>query len=172
MHIATTRPIGIALALLRALDVRAIPLYGLIGKVVFHGGIHMTSAEKKELATEFLSAFRDPDPAHLATMVSSDFVWKTMTRMEGFAPLKGHEGLRNLANTLKSLMPGGLRMRIESVICEGDRCAVQAESNAVASNGKKYNNLYHFDIRFDGDKIAEVREYCDTNHAREVFFAK
>ena len=68
-------------------------------------------------------------------------------------------------------MPGGLGLKIETVICEGDRCAVQAESNTIAFNGKKYNNRYHFDIRFDGDKIAEVREYNDTNHAREVFFS-
>jgi uncharacterized protein len=131
----------------------------------------MTSAEKKELATEFLSEFKDPDPARLATMVATDFEWKVMTRIPGMPPVKGHDGLRNLVRALKAMMPGGLGLKIETVICEGDRCAVQAESNTVAANGKKYNNLYHFDIRFDGDKIAEVREYCDTNHAREVFFS-
>ncbi len=132
----------------------------------------MTSAEKKELATEFLSEFRDPDPARLATMISNDFQWQVMTRMEGFGPLKGHEGLKNLVRSIKSMMPSGLGLRIDTVICEGDRCAVQAESNTTASNGKKYNNRYHFDIRFVGDKIAEVREYCDTDHVREVFFGK
>jgi len=132
----------------------------------------MTAAEKKALATEFLSEFRDPEPARLATMIASDFEWKVMTRMEGMPPVKGHEGLRNLVKVLKQMMPSGLGLRIHTVICEGDRCAIQAESNTVASNGRKYNNRYHFDIRFDGDKIAEVREYCDTNHAREVFFAK
>ncbi len=132
----------------------------------------MTPAEKKELATEFLSEFKDPDPARLATMIANDFQWQVMTRMEGMSPMKGHEGLRNLVKSLKAMMPSGLGLRIDTVICEGDHCAVQAESNTVAANGKKYNNRYHFDIRFDGDKIAEVREYCDTNHAREVFFAK
>jgi uncharacterized protein len=132
----------------------------------------MTPAEKKELATEFLSEFEDPDPVRLATMVSSDFEWIVMTRMEGMAPAKGHEGLKNLAKGIKTMMPGGLGLKIYTVICEGNRCAVQAESDTVAANGKKYNNRYHFDIRFDGDKIAEVREYCDTNHAREVFFTK
>jgi len=133
----------------------------------------MTSAaEKKELATEFLSEFRDPDPARLATMISNDFQWQVMTRMEGFGPIKGKEAFKNFIAMLKSMMPSGLGLRIDTVICEGDRCAVQAESNTVAANGKKYNNRYHFDIRFDGDKIAEVREYCDTNHAREVFFSK
>ncbi len=131
----------------------------------------MTPAERKELAKEFLSGFDDPDPVRLATMVASDFEWKLMTRMEGMPPVKGHDGLRNLLKSLKAMMPGGLGLRIDTVICEGDRCAIQAESNTVASNGKKYNNRYHFDIRFDGDKIAEVREYCDTNHAREVFFS-
>ncbi|MGA9721734.1 MAG: nuclear transport factor 2 family protein [Candidatus Binatus sp.] len=131
----------------------------------------MTPAEKKELATEFLSEFEDPDPVRLATMVANDFEWKVMTRMEGIPPVKGHDGLMNLARMIKAMMPGGLGLKIETVICEGDRCAVQAESNTVAANGKKYNNRYHFDIRFDGDKIAEVREYNDTNHAREVFFS-
>lgn len=131
----------------------------------------MTSAEKKELAVEFLTGFDDPDPARLATMVASDFEWKLMSRMEGMPPVKGLDGLRNLLRTLKAMMPGGLGMKIETVICEGDRCAVQAESNTTASNGKRYNNRYHFDIRFDGEKIAEVREYCDTNHAREVFLS-
>jgi ketosteroid isomerase-like protein len=132
----------------------------------------MTAAEKKELATDFLTEFRDPDPARLATMIANDFEWKVMTRMEGMGPVKGHDGFKNFVKQIKTMMPGGLGMTIDTVICEGDRCAVQAESNTTAANGKKYNNRYHFDIRFDGDKIAEVREYCDTNHAREVFFSK
>ena len=131
----------------------------------------MTAAEKKELATDFLTEFRDPDPARLATMIANDFEWKVMTRMEGMGPVKGHDGFKNFVKSIKTMMPGGLGITIDTVICEGDRCAVQAESNTVAANGKKYNNRYHFDIRFDGDKIAEVREYCDTNHAREVFFS-
>ena len=131
----------------------------------------MTSAEKKELVTQFLNEFEDPDPVKLATMVANDFEWKVMTRMEGMPEVKGPEGLKNLVMVLKTAMPTGLGLKMETIICEGDRCAVQAESNTVAANGKKYNNRYHFDIRFDGDKIAEVREYNDTNHAREVFFS-
>ena len=132
----------------------------------------MTSAEKKDLVTEFLNEFEDPDPIRLATMVANDFEWKLMTNMPGMVPVKGHEGLRNLVKSIKTTMPDGLGLTMETIICEGNRCAVQAESNTTAANGKKYNNRYHFDIRFDGDKIAEVREYCDTNHAREVFFSK
>ena len=65
----------------------------------------MTSAEKKELATEFLSEFEDPDPVRLATMVANDFEWKVMTRMAGMPPVKGHEGIKTLAKVIKTMMP-------------------------------------------------------------------
>jgi ketosteroid isomerase-like protein len=130
----------------------------------------MTSAEKKELAKEFMAEFENPDPAKLATMVDNDFEWKVMTHMPGMAPVRGVAALKGFVKGLKSMMPTGLNLRIDTIICEGDHCAIQAESNTKASNGRKYNNMYHFYIRFAGDKIAEVREYCDTNHAREVFF--
>ena len=89
----------------------------------------MNAAEKKELATDFLSEFDDPDPARLATMIANDFEWKVMTRMEGMAPVKGHEGPKTFLKGIKTMMPGGLGLKIDTVICEGDRCAVQAESN-------------------------------------------
>ena len=52
----------------------------------------MTPAEKKELATEFLSEFEDPDPVRLATMVANDFEWKVMTRMKGYRRSRGTTG--------------------------------------------------------------------------------
>ena len=59
----------------------------------------MTPAEKKELATEFLSEFKDPDPARLATMIANDFEWKVMTRMEGMA---SDEGARRAQESRRS----------------------------------------------------------------------
>src|ERR1700686_4533942 len=106
----------------------------------------MTPAEKKELAVDFLSEFADPDPIKLATLVADDFQWTVMTRMGGLPPMKGREGFKNPAGALKTWRAGGLGLKFGTVICEGDHCAVQAESNATAANGKKYNNRYHFYI--------------------------
>src|SRR5258706_14486413 len=104
----------------------------------------MTPAERKELVIDFLSEFADPDPIKLATMVADDFEWKVKTRMEGLGEIKGREGIKNLAGTIKAMMPGGMSLKVHTAICEGDHCAIQAESNATAMNGKKYNNPYHF----------------------------
>jgi uncharacterized protein len=129
----------------------------------------MSNAQMKEAVIEFLKEFEDPDPVRLETMVADNFEYTVITNMPGFEPMRGKKSLHGFAKGLKTALPNGLNMKIGTIICEGDHAAVQAESNTTAANGKKYANRYHFYFRFDGDKIAEVREYCDTNHAREVF---
>jgi hypothetical protein len=129
----------------------------------------MTPAQQKEKAIQFLSMLENPDPVKLAMMVADDFEWRVMTRMEGFAPIKGKDDLNGFAKNVKAMMPNGVNMKFGTIFSEGNHVSLQGESDTVAANGRKYSNLYHFYLRFDGDRIAEVREYCDTNHAREVF---
>lgn len=131
----------------------------------------MTLAEQKERAVQFLSMLENPDPAKLQAMVTDDFEWRVMTRMQGFAPVKGKDALNTFAKTLKTMMPKGVNMKFGTIFGEGDHVSVQCESDTVAANGRKYYNLYHFYLHFKGDRIEQVREYCDTNHAREVFVA-
>lgn len=131
----------------------------------------MTPAQQKERAVEFLSMLENPDPAKIEPIVADNFEWRVMTRMQGFAPVKGKEALKGFAKGLKAMMPHGLNMKYGTVFSEGNNVSVQCESNTTAANGRKYSNLYHFYVKFEGDRIAQVLEYCDTNHAREVFVA-
>jgi uncharacterized protein len=131
----------------------------------------MTPAQQKERAVEFLAMLENPDPAKLEALVADNFEWRAMTRMPGFAPVKGKEALKGFAKGLKTMMPNGLNMKWGTVFSEGNNVSVQCESNTTAANGRKYNNIYNFYVRFAGDRIDQVLEYCDTNHAREVFVA-
>lgn len=54
------------------------------------------------------------------------------------------------------------------ITAEGDRVAVESVSHANVVNGTTYNNRYHCLLLFRGDKIAEVREYCDTKYAADT----
>jgi ketosteroid isomerase-like protein len=95
-----------------------------------------------------------------------------MGRLPGVAPTRGKEAfLKSTPAVLKAMFPNGLNMKFHSTIAEGPHVAIQAESDTTASNGKKYANRYHFYFLFKGDKIAQVREYNDTNHVREVFMS-
>ena len=95
-----------------------------------------------------------------------------MGRLPGVTPTRGKEAfLKSTPVVLKAMFPNGLNMKFHSTIAEGPHVAIQAESDTTASNGKKYANRYHFYFLFKGDKIAQVREYNDTNHVREVFMS-
>jgi ketosteroid isomerase-like protein len=47
--------------------------------------------------------------------------------------------------------------------------AALARCDTIANNGRRYLQRYNFYLRFEGDRIAEGREYNDTDLIRKVF---
>ena len=132
----------------------------------------MNLDQEKEHALTFLKNFEKPDPQVFADLIADDFEFEMMGRLPGVAPTRGKEAfLKSTPAVLKAMFPNGLNMKFHSTIAEGPHVAIQAESDTTASNGTKYANRYHCYFRFNGDKIAQVREYNDTNHVREVFMS-
>ncbi len=56
-------------------------------------------------------------------------------------------------------------------IAQGDKVAVEAESFAELVNGKVYQNKYHFLFEIRDGQIYRVKEYMDTMHAYQTFYA-
>jgi len=132
----------------------------------------MNLNEQKERALEFLRTLDKPDPAVLSRLVNDNFEFELMGALPGVKPMRGKDVfVANMPKTLKAMFPNGLNLKLHTVIGEGPHVAVQAESNTVAGNGKKYANRYHFYFLFEGDRISQVREYNDVNLVREVFFS-
>jgi ketosteroid isomerase-like protein len=132
----------------------------------------MESTKQKEAATSFLHAIDKLDTGVLNNLISDNFEFEMMGRLPGIKPIRGKDKfLANMPKTLTAMFPNGLNMKLITVIAEGPQVAIQAESDTVAGNGKKYANRYHFYFLFDGDRIAQVREYNDVNLVREVFFS-
>jgi ketosteroid isomerase-like protein len=130
----------------------------------------MTPGERKLQAIRFLENFNTADPAVFEELISEDFRFEIVSGIPDFPPI---EGRKNFAATecatLKRLFPAGLKLRLETVIAEGDFVAATAEADTTAMNGRRYRQRYNFFLRFAGDLIAEGREYNDTNLIREVF---
>ena len=132
----------------------------------------MNLSEQKERAIDFLKTLEKPDPAVLSNLITDNFEFEMMGRLPGVKPMRGKEFfVKNMPKVLKAMFPNGLNFKFHTVIAEGPHVAVQAESDTVAGNGKKYANRYHFYFRFDGDRISQVREYNDVNLVREVFYS-
>jgi ketosteroid isomerase-like protein len=132
----------------------------------------MNLNEQKERVLDFLKTLEKPDPAVLSNLINDDFEFEMMGRLPGIKPMLGKDFfVKNMPKVLKGMFPNGLNFKFHTVIAEGPHVAVQAESDTVAGNGKKYANRYHFYFLFDGDRISQVREYNDVNLVREVFYS-
>ena len=81
---------------------------------------------------------------------------RTMTEMREF--------LSGVSGTLET----PLVVTPVAFTCEGNRVAVEATSHADLKNGRAYRNEYHFLFEFRDGKIARVKEYLDTLHAKEI----
>ena len=129
----------------------------------------MNLEQQKERAVTFLKALENPE-AKISDLITEDFEFEMMGRLPGVSPIRGKDVfLKSTPPMLKAMFPNGLNIKLHTVIAEGPHVAIQAESDTIAANGKKYANRYHFYVLFKGDKIAQVREYNDSNHVREVF---
>jgi uncharacterized protein len=90
----------------------------------------------------------------------------------GNFPLSGTKSKTEFAALLEQIggaLPEGIRLTPKGFTAEGDRVAVETESFARHSNGKIYQNQYHFLFEVRDGKIQAVREYLDTMHANDVF---
>ena len=59
-------------------------------------------------------------------------------------------------------------MKVHGITVDGDRVAVESESYSELTNGKVYNNFYHFLFLFRDGRICQGKEYHDTLYAYQV----
>jgi uncharacterized protein len=127
----------------------------------------------KAIARQFFDRFTASDiDGALATM-TDDATWWINGKAERM-PSAGRHDKAHIARLFRRMlerMPGGLAMQVKNVIAEGDQVALEVESSGDLIDGRLYRQSYHFLMAFRGGKIAAVREYLDTQHAFEVWFA-
>jgi ketosteroid isomerase-like protein len=130
----------------------------------------MTPAERKLSAIRFLENFNAADPKVFEELIAEDFRFEIVSGIREFPPIEGRANFATTeCATLRRLFPDGLALRLETVIAEGPFVAATASADTIAMNGRAYRQRYNFFLRFEGDLIAEGREYNDTNLIREVF---
>ena len=132
----------------------------------------MTPEQNKKVATEFFDRFTASDIAGVMATMTDDATWLIPGKpdLSPAAGLYPKVKIAGLFHTMLGRLKSGLRMTVTSVIAEGDKVAVEAESYGELKNGNVYNQHYHLLMEFRGGKIYAVREYLDTQHAHSVWF--
>ena len=134
----------------------------------------MSTEQNRKVADELFARLSAGDvPGALATM-TDDATWVAAGRREDL-PAAGTYDKRRLEKLFKAMLSqlkNGLKMTVKGSIAEGDKLSLEAESLGHLTNGRTYNQHYHFFIEFRAGKICAVREYLDTQHAYNVWYAE
>jgi ketosteroid isomerase-like protein len=115
----------------------------------------------------FFEALNRADGAAIADAYAEDGRCVTM----GNTLISGSYGkaqVREYAAGILQVFPQGLRFSIQAMTAEGERVAVEAASEGRHVSGAMYTNQYHFLFVFRGGKIAEFKEYMDTERVTDV----
>lgn len=131
----------------------------------------MTAEHNKRVAREFFARFSASDISGALALMAEDATWLIPGKRDRMrtAGLYSKERITRLFNAMLEQLKDGLKMTVRGAIAEGDRVALEVESQGDLKNGRLYRQQYHFAIEFRDGKISAVREYLDTQHAYDVW---
>lgn len=130
------------------------------------------SDENKAVVARFFELFSSGDVPTLLDAIADDGSWWVSGRLEGMSGRYDKASFGPLVESAKAMYKsGGLTITPVSMIAEGDKVAVEATGFAELADGRTYLPHYHFVVTVQGGKIFEVREYMDTQHAKDIFFS-
>ncbi|SFD43448.1 hypothetical protein SAMN05216238_101321 [Lentibacillus persicus] len=134
----------------------------------------MSLEEKnKKIVKEFMDTFSTGDIDRFLTYMSDTATWWVAGNIEGVSGEKDMKEFREMNSGLATATKeGAIRLTPIAWTVDGNRVAVETESYAEMTNGKIYNNLYHFLFVVEDGKIQQVKEFLDTEHTRYVFLGE
>jgi uncharacterized protein len=132
-----------------------------------------TTEQTKSIVREFLEVFSTGDIPGILDRLHDDATWWVSGKVEGFAGTRTKAEMGTLLESVVTLYKqGALRLTPLGMVAEGDRVVVEAEGYAELTNGRVYNPQSVLIFQIAGGKVKSVREYLDTQHASDVFFAQ
>ena len=121
----------------------------------------MSVEANKKLVEQFFTAMSN---GTMGSLTAPGFTWGAPdgTVYDG-------EAFAKLAAGTQGMFVDGIKMTVLGMIAEGSKVAAEATSYAKLTNGRIYNNRYHFLFDIQNGKVASVKEYCDSKHAADTF---
>jgi uncharacterized protein len=132
----------------------------------------MSVEENKLLARQFIDRFTANDIAGALDLMTEDATWWIAGKPDQLpaAGVYNKEQIARLLNNMVGQLPNGLKMTVKSLVAEGDKVAMEADSYGELRNGRVYNQQYHFLLSIRGGRISAVSEYLDTQHVYATWF--
>jgi ketosteroid isomerase-like protein len=126
----------------------------------------------KATAARFLEIFSSGAVEQILDALADDVTWWVSGRLAGMSGTYDKAGFGKLIGGVADVYAAPLKISPISMVAEGDKVAVEADSYAELKDGRVYNPRCHFLFQVAPDgRIRTVHEYLDTQHAKEIFFS-
>ncbi len=132
----------------------------------------MSIEDNKAVVRSWFDAVNRGDEAEILTMLADDFVFQTMARQpEWLLYTWNREQFSKVPSSMSAVLTAPIQLKIVDMTAEGERVAVEAETDSEMLNRRRYNNAYHFVFKLRDGKFFEVREYSCSHLAQTCFGA-
>jgi ketosteroid isomerase-like protein len=132
----------------------------------------MSVESNKQIVRSWFDAVNRGDEAAILALTTEDFVFRTMARQPDWLLYEwNRDEFAKVPSTMSQVLTSPIQLKVNAMTAEGDRVAVEAETDSEMLNGKRYNNAYHFVFNMRDGKFAEVREYSCSYLAAGCFGA-
>jgi uncharacterized protein len=132
----------------------------------------MNSEEKKAFVTNTWNAFGKGDIKAAFANMADNVSWVVPGDMPGVSGLKrGKDEILKFMSGVSQVFPEGLQSEIRKTFCDGDTVIIELTNRGKVSNGKSYENEYCFVFELENGKIRRIREYVDTQKAKDLLFS-
>jgi ketosteroid isomerase-like protein len=128
----------------------------------------MTVEQNKTLVTQTWDALVRGDVKTAFANMSDEVSWLIPGNLPVSGLKKDKAGVLEFLRGAAKLFPGGLKSEIRRVYGEGDIVIVELTNRGKLGNGRDYENEYCFIYEIEGGKIRRIREYVDTQKARDL----
>ena len=128
--------------------------------------------ENKAVVRSWFDAVNRGDEAAILATTAEDFTFMTMARQPEWLLYEWDRvQFSKVPSSMSAVLTAPIQLKIVAMTAEGDRVAVEAETDSKMLNGKRYNNAYHFVFKLRDGKFTEVREYSCSHLAQSCFAA-
>ena len=130
----------------------------------------MSGGENKQLVRETWGAGSKGDVEAFMAGLADDVSWTFFGSHRFAGTLRGKDELvAQLFAPLGEVLADGIKVHIDTLTAEGDRVVIEARGEAQTKDGRPYNNNYCIVVTVRDAKVAQVREYLDTELVTRVF---
>ncbi len=129
----------------------------------------MSGTANKQIVLDFYAAGARGDMDGCFALLADDIVWTNIGTTSVSGTYRGKQALfEQLLGPLFARLKAGISTSVENLIAEADMVVAQTTGTAETIDGVPYKNTYCQVMRIRDGKIAEVKEYFDTQLAASV----